>query len=615
MPPAAAVRRGDQTGFVLPELPSSSLRYADLYRGGAFSQRRLLSADQLRKEAARRGIPLAAFGVRGVLEPLDRSGRLQPIGFALTAHSPESTFLRPDPDAIAFREDRPFAPWSSYARPDEGRRQPRERYSAWQLLYIAEALDEHWPVPMAALDGCGERLLAWRDEARPRIDAERARQNRLEKRWQPVIKLLIALQTRYWRRVCGRSVPVQEGAGDLLDPAERELPQLRGRALLRGLGLKPSNLKELHARLARRARAIDPMPEWYLLARQAPRKRYELLRGEAARAGDLYDACDLIRSFYADLTGTELPACDELVDPPAYRRLREQRFGHPPPYGGRRDLKRILQIEGLYPHALHIFVEGQTEEVVLHRVLGALGFRVGAGRVHLTNIHGVDQARRHAALFASVSAYATRTVLVADREGSIAQVAARLVDDGLLDAEEDVVLWGSESRPSSFEEANFSDVELLRMMRTLAARQEPPARLVLTVRQLRAARDAMRSEVNAGRRAELKGLADVALRLAERPEHGAVRLSRAKSKALPEEMSRRLIADIKRIGMVEAGARRPILRYLRFWILAEGQRAREGRPHVPPGEMAAGTAEGDGMDEGSPSGSGARARERIGATT
>jgi hypothetical protein len=91
-----------------------------------------------------RGLYLPLFPRRECLEPMDRAGGFMPIGFLQTNFTPETTWLRPDPDLMVWREERQFHGWDThgwYLR-DEHHIVVSERYSPWQLLYLADALAE-----------------------------------------------------------------------------------------------------------------------------------------------------------------------------------------------------------------------------------------------------------------------------------------------------------------------------------------------------------------------------------------------------------------------------------------------------------------------------------------
>jgi hypothetical protein len=126
-----------------PDLPTAAPSYWELFAEGCFGQRSLFSGEKLREAAINRGLGLPLFPRHDCLEPLDRAGGFSPIGFLQTSFTPETTWLNPDPQLMIWREERHFQAWDHhgwYLR-HERHINVNERYSPWQLLYLADALD------------------------------------------------------------------------------------------------------------------------------------------------------------------------------------------------------------------------------------------------------------------------------------------------------------------------------------------------------------------------------------------------------------------------------------------------------------------------------------------
>jgi hypothetical protein len=128
----------------------------------------------------------------------------------------------------------------------------------------------------------------------------------------------------------------------------------------------------------------------------------------------------------------------------------------------------------------------------------------------VTNIRGVDQANRHSVIFESAAQVAARTVLIADLEGSLTKTLTRLQADGVFTDDENLLLWSREDRSLDFEEANFTERELLNAIQSAARRRDRSLRLDLSVSELRDER-ARRTRP----RRPPPALAKLALRLAE----------------------------------------------------------------------------------------------------
>jgi hypothetical protein len=527
----------------------------------------MVSDTKLREAALKRGLTMPLFPRRDCLEPLDRLGAFSPIGFLQTNYTLETTWLNPDPELMVWREERQFEPWGRYGWQlwDDGITNVSERYSPWQLLYLADALE--------AQDG--HVSLRWIEQVQDdpseclaeQRAATEARVRSLDEEWRPTVKLLISLQPRLWSYRRGRTVLLHEpGVPEHVDPLPRVIETFDARAVLRRFELSLDELAQLHLELADTGRRLDPAPRWYRLAEAAPRKVTDDLRGVALRARDFYDACYMLRGLYYLATNRWLPRADEIHDDRTvyeYRRRHLPRASQPE-QRRRSDLKQLLIREGLYPHRIHFFVEGDTEQIVLERLLPFLGYELPASGMTVTNIRGVDKAERHATLFHSATQVAARTVLVADLEGTLTRALKRLRAEGLFQDEADTLLWSRDGRSVDFEEANFTAREILTAIRAVARGRNPDARLTLTVAELRRERAARTPP-----KRPPPALTKLALALAEEPKYGGIRVSK---KELAAVLAERLISDIRRSGhLAEAGKRRPLLRRLWFWLATDRQ--------------------------------------------
>jgi hypothetical protein len=288
----------------------------------------------------------------------------------------------------------------------------------------------------------------------------------------------------------------------------------------------------------------DPLRFWHMLSRMAPAKQRAKLRGRARRAQDAYDAAGMLRRFYFDLTGELLPNSDELFDL-SDKSWRKRLFGKWPTLRyTRADLAVELRLRDLHPHQVHLAVEGDTEKVVCERVLEELaGMPLRDMGVSVQRLHGVGNAILQQETLQSLKAFPRYLILIADDEGDMQRQVERLQQEGVL-SDETTFLW-----ETSFEEANFSDEELVAMLAAVAA--DRGATLTLDAATLRILYEAHRDK--AGDRA--KGLATFALDLARRPDYGSVLASKTE---LAERMADLILDDLRQHDAEEVSSRRPI---------------------------------------------------------
>jgi hypothetical protein len=509
----------------------------------AFHQFPLITPSKLPSEARDRGIrpPFASKFVEE-LERLDREGAFSPMLFEMVDAD--------GADTIVFRDEGDYVPWSEYAIDDGFAVAPRPYYSPWQLLYFNDAVElQHHSVPIEwlldddrrATLGSGHRdFLSWQLERWRQLDWE----------WRGILLVLLRLQNRYGPAVKGTLIKSTVNlvrhpqTGEYVDPSELT-PPFDARKALDDLGLTHEALEDMHRRLAIQGMMggdDDPLRDWHMLVRMAPAKQRARLRGIARRAQDAYDAAEMLRRFYFDLTGELLPNPDEIFDL-SDKSWKRQFFGKWPTFSyTRADLAVELRLRDLHPHQVHIVVEGDTEEIVCRRVLETVaGMPLNDMGVSIQRLLGVGNMRGE--MLRALKTFPRFLVFVADREGDMAREVEGLKQEGVL-TDEATYLW-----ETSFEEANVSDEELVTMIAVIGA--DRGATLTLNAQEMRALYDAHRSKAGG----DAKGLATFALGLARREEYGSVAAAKTE---LAERMADLILNELRERDGEAVSEERPI---------------------------------------------------------
>ena len=210
----------------------------------------------MRRFANERGlnVPLG----REIWELWDEEGALRPIAFGL-ARWHTSFILDPDaPDTVVFREERPFRPWTEYEVDYDYAHDVHPQYSPWQLLPIQDALaGRSTDLPVDVLLS-NRRRKQWVDQLEGWLENQLGAWRSLDERWAPTLKLLVAIQNRFWPGVSGRVVlPFDPVRGEEVDPMEEEVDRFEPLAVLDEHGLNETSLAAIYEWLVERGARIE----------------------------------------------------------------------------------------------------------------------------------------------------------------------------------------------------------------------------------------------------------------------------------------------------------------------------------------------------------------------
>jgi hypothetical protein len=540
----------------VPPLRSCALTWRQLYETDCFFQRELEEMGAFARRLRKRGFTTSQID-RETFEQWDRAGATCPIAFARGQYL-SGLGASDHSNPLDFRhEQAAFESWDSHAWDAGGYPTVSALFSPWHVLVVPDVVKAGGrTVPLEVLLRDSGRD-GWAESFRWLFQEQHRQWSHLHEWWDPTLRVLVRLQNRYLPFIRGNVNLRHDDQGVLHDPEERR--PFEATAVLDELGITASDIADGYRHLARRGYGFEFGDGQYLLRQLAPRAARRGYEGSARRAQDFYDAAEVLRRFYRDLTGELLP--DAGVAAPAhderelrlYGSRREQLLGHGPTltYDGE-DAKRVLGDIGIYPHGIHVIVEGDGEERVVRGVVRALLGKQAELDVVVTNLRGIGAAPRLDQLLGAVTDYALRTVVIVDNEGDALASIERLIQDELLEREDVLV------QQTTLEESNFSDEELVSIATCLAATANPPrpaAALKLTASALRAYHDG-RVQRSAGQK---PGLADSLLTLARREENGAVQLSKLElAEALLAHMLSE-VADKPPDEVIAIARRRPVM--------------------------------------------------------
>jgi hypothetical protein len=452
-----------------------------------------------------------------------------------------------------FREERDFVPWSEYQVTEDFYTRAKPYYCHWQLLYIKDAVSGgtaevtlDWLLDDDQRATLGEGYRAWytrQDETRRSLDDG----------WRTLLLLLVRIQNRYAPLIKGTltkassTLVFDPEMGDFVDPFFSTARSFDPQGILEELGLTPENIAAFQRWIGWHGVIHDPIERWHMLLRMTSYCERSKLSDGARRAHDAYDAAEILRRFYHDLTGELLLNPDEMSDFNV-ESWKKRVFGRWPFLSyTRRNLQAELRRHDLWPHHIHLVVEGTTEEIVCRRVMEAFtGRPLEDLGVTLATLGGVGRARLHQEMLRVTSGFARWAILVADREGDIERDVELMRREGIL-SEDTCVLW-----ERSFEEDNFTDDELVAILADIAS--DAGASVDLDAMSFRSAYDQHREKAGA----QAKGALTYLLGMARDPARGGFDPGKT---PVAEKMADRLLDDLDERDE-EALEERPILKLL-----------------------------------------------------
>ena len=557
--------------LMFPPAPKVAVSTRDLVAGGRLIQRELVTQKRLGKAGAERGLQTRLLKREG-WEAWDRDMVLSPlafyVGFRETQHT-EGPYPIPLAQAdsntgqwveggYVFRDETDFRPWADYEYTVEGYAQVQPLYSEWQLLALPLVFDgDYMSVPVTLLAGEETALLEWASGTRrelAKIHAE-GRQT-MHENWLPTIKILLRLQARYWPYVSGTTKVLygtnpQPGDRPTVDPVDLEYQGATASDALAELGVSTNEVLALYDWLAWRIESgVDPDKHLRSLTRLLPRRRAERAQGESRLALDLYDACEVVRRFYLELTGDLLPDADQ-----GY--VRDSSIKPRPLRKDRDALVAALREQGLTPHKLHIIVEGKTEVRLVRTLFEEFAGRtLEAAGIEITDLEGdkLEESRRFVEGF---GLYARDVALLLDDENDAKRVVEQLVNAGVVEAAH------AKLASPSLEQANFTPDELVAMANQLGARHG------VTLGFTGADLEQKLAEHNARAGLRPLGMASMLVKMARNPNLGPV--LQISKPDLAKPMTDLLLAEIAATPgkHEEVAKRRPIVDWvLRFPLQA-----------------------------------------------
>ena len=293
-----------------------------------------------------------------------------------------------------------------------------------------------------------------------------------------------------------------------------------------------------------------------MLRRARPRAFHVRWRGLARRAQDHFDAGEVLRLFLTDLLG-EPPSHPHAWPLDGRQPERFALWDHGPAADwSPQEVKDELLSAELYPHGIHVLGEGESEGIVVERLVTAALGRRGLADVNFYDLGGSGSAAHVEPLAKALGDYAVRALVIVDREGQMAEYLKTAIERGTL-RQEDLLLFDD-----SLEASNAATQELIDLAREIGLRpeaEEERVHLHLEPEELERyhADRRKRSSKN-----DKPGLADSLIRLARRKTEGRLEIDKL---VLVHSLADLLVGELVETGgqvSEELAARRPIVAFV-----------------------------------------------------
>lgn len=246
--------------------------------------------------------------------------------------------------------------------------------------------------------------------------------------------------------------------------------------ILSDLEMNSEYINDLQSQLLHKAFFIDPIEKWYELVDFISIDKKERLKDNALLAQTIYSTEKMLRFFYQDITGEDLPSPDE-----TYGKWKEGFYGKGVVENKLQYLEFISNIYHINPKPnLILIVEGDGEEKQIPRLASEFfGINFLTMGINIMNLQGVGNFEgnkkddKYGALEKLIDDYHNRQTLVfliLDNEGRVLKIKEKLVSKSsqyypsrTITKDEYIHLWNT-----NIEFDNFTCEEIAQAMTDLA---------------------------------------------------------------------------------------------------------------------------------------------------
>lgn len=292
---------------------------------------------------------------------------------------------------VIFPGEVPFRPWKEFREGFEEVEIPY--YHPLQILMVREAASiGRFSFQDSLLEVNADEVRGRIEIAREMLAKFRQRVAAVVKERERLIRLLLKVEDAFLPRLHLRfvgkvGVEIQQSESEWWE-WQRSLDWSE---IIKSDGWTTEEIREAYMQWSASAAYLDPMENWYLLARNIRYERRMKLKGDALLAQNLYDVAMMLKWLYENATGSKLPEPDEVLDLTGGK-WKTEWYGARDVFEDRKARLKLLTEYGLNPvYSVHLILEGLTEREFTRIVAPALGLDFESLDVHIDDLGGVDK--------------------------------------------------------------------------------------------------------------------------------------------------------------------------------------------------------------------------------
>ncbi len=270
---------------------------------------------------------------------------------------------------IEFSIDGDFKPWKNFL--DESDEKTWQYYHSFQFVPIRRLImGSGYHFSSASFENNTDYQKLFEQLKKDNIERLKVTQESSAK-YVSKIGLLMLLEEPYAPYVKGYHAPSFDNKNSLKEWHEWKKNYFKPKQILESTGLSVDDVKHWYEWLTTEGYFLDPLADWSSLLTLIRRGKKRKLKDDALLAQDYYDLAKIVAFFIKDLTGEVMTDPDEWGQ--GNEGWKSRFYGSPfDPSTGQTQTRVLDDYLKQRPIKLALVYEGETEDVVIKKILSAL---------------------------------------------------------------------------------------------------------------------------------------------------------------------------------------------------------------------------------------------------